>query len=474
MKRNILLLLFAIYAVGCDSFIERQKPQTSLPADEAITSEAAVQAAVYGAYSAIQSGNYYGLRYLLFPDLIYSGSGQRANLRHTGTFPSWAQFNNANILADNVEVSNMWATIYNSISRINYIIEAVNNLNVAGFTEDERKAFLAEAHFLRAFHYFNLVRWWGGVPIVTQPVKEPSNLQIPRNTVAEVYQQIENDLAIALADLPTSYGNTIDNKGRATLAAAYALKAYVHLEKGEWADAAAAAQQALVNGGTLVSPFKSLFESQNTSEAIWELQFNPTDQNSIAFFLLPGSAGGRNEANIAASLNTLFDNSGETGTGANAQLHRRVVREVSPRLKYYRVATGNDNVIIYRNAEMWLVRAEALVEQASDGATTTTDPNLSTALAILNTLRARAAASSISGPYTKAQMRALVFNERRRELALEGELFFDVVRRDRREPGFFATFYGLPAGPDTENKKLLPIPQREILANPNLEQNPGY
>ncbi len=471
-----LVLLFSF--TQC-RMIEDQKPQQSVTPDIALGTPAAARAAILGCYNSVQSGNYYGLRYLLFPDLHGAGTANM-NIRHTGTFPSFAQFGNRAILTDNVEVTNMWATIYGGINDANQIIDKVSKITDPSFTD--KGNVLAEAYFLRAFHYFNLVRYWGGVPLVLKPTDQAdvAALKLPRATVAATYAQVLADLDFALGVntslnaslgttivLPTTYSSTPARKGRATVAAAQALKSRVHLYRSsvglaiEWNEAITAATAAST-GFTLAGTFSDLFVARNTVESIWEIQFDNVDINNLAFFLLPGASGGRNELRPTAQLQGIFSaapndtrriNTASTGGGT------ATTTTSASGLKYFRVTTNDDYVIVFRLAEMNLNRAEALVER-------NTGTDLTDAVTLINALRNRAGIGAYAGVVDQASLRTEVFNQRRAELALEGHFFFDLVRTNRAAAYFGATW--------NSSQALLPIPLREINANPNLVQNPGY
>lgn len=453
MKNNIVkaFTLTCFVTVFSCSVIDDQQPQNSLPASEAVTDPASARASLNGAYDITQSGNYMGLRYLLFPDLHATGGSSVNNLRHSGTFPSFAQFANKAILANNVEVTNMWTTIYNGINRANLILDKVPGITDPAFTD--KNGVLGEAYFLRAFHLFNALRYWGRVPIVTKPTEVvDGNLQVGRSSIADVYTQIFSDIAQAETLAPTSQST----KGRVTKAVVAALKARVHLQRSstgiavEWAEVIANADIA-ASGRTLVTPFSAIFEVKNTNEAIWEIPFDPVDNNTIAFFLLPTANGGRNEMRPTANLQNAF---------LSTDVRRISTGATNVSLKYYRVATGDDHVVVFRLAEMLLSKAEALVERNGAG-------DLTAATGIVNQIRTRAGIGNYAGAVDQVSLRNEVFTQRRLELALEGHYFFDVVRTGRA-PVIFA--------PWNDNQALLPIPEREINANAKLQgdQNPGY
>ena len=148
---KIIALGLLLSTTACDTL--DVEPQASLPAETAFTNKSAAEAGLIGAYSALQSANYMGLRYFAFADMTAD------NIAHTGTFPSFAQIANRQILPDNVELSNMWNIIYSGINRANNIIAQVPEINDPSFNNKE--SVVAQARFLRAYHYFKLINYFG-------------------------------------------------------------------------------------------------------------------------------------------------------------------------------------------------------------------------------------------------------------------------------------------------------------------------
>lgn len=424
------------------------EPQADLSANTAFTSRTGVEAGLIGAYSSLQSGNYQGLRYWLFADLATN------NVAHTGTFPSFAQIEQNNILADNVEISNMWNTIYNGINRVNTLITAIPAIEDAAFNKE---AALAEAKYLRAYHYFNLINYFGGsptgfgqngvgVPLILTPTLVAGDAEPKeRASEAEVIAQVNQDLNEAIANLPASFGG-ISGKGRATKAAALALKSRVALYQKNYQEAADRAKEVMDLNRFILQPnYADIYSLRNTQESIWELQFDPVNSNFIAFFWFPTSMGGRNEVSPDASL-----------AGAHEAGDKRLPVNVngSYTLKYTRIAGRDDNVVLIRFAEVLLNRAEALARIG--GA-----ENLVEATTLLNRIRTRAGLASIA-PATQEELIAAILKERRVELAHEGHHWFDLRRTNM-------------TGLADADKNLWPIPQREVLTSGGvITQNRGY
>jgi hypothetical protein len=341
--------------------------------------------------------------------------------------------------------------MYQAINAANNVIDGANSLQEPGFTEEERNDMIGQALFIRALVYFDLVRTWGGVPLVLQPTRGLNNTSYPsRNTVAEVYAQVEKDLLEAEAKLPAS-----NNRIIATKFAATALKARLYLYQQKWAPAEQAATTLISNNATysLVKPFERLITEKRTTEAIFELDYNPTDGNALSSVFLPQALGGTYRIGPTTGLVTLLNNPAVGGA-------RNVLVGVSGNApfgnKYRRVGAGrnDDNVIVLRLAEMYLIRAEARANQ----------DKIIEGLADLNVIRRRADVPDASGA-TKEALLLLIENERRVEFAFEPHRWFDLIRTNRA---------GAVLGVTNTKKYVFPIPANEVLSNTNLVQNEGY
>lgn len=451
LSNIIIITLFGFITwsfESCTKNIEIE-PFTALDASTGFKTKQDVEAAVLGCYNSLQSANYYGLRFWALGD-IYSGT-----LTHTGTFPSFAQFANRQLLANNVEITNMWNTIYAGINRTNNVIASAANLNDPSY--DSNNA-IAEARLLRAFHYYNLISVFGGkpegfnrggvgVPLFLTPTLTPADAAPrPRATEAEVWNQILDDVNFALTNLKDNNGI-----GRVNKLAATALKARMHLARGEWAEAESAATTVIASGRyTLLSGanYANIFLTKNTSETIWELQFDANNTNTIAFFYYPAANGGRNEMSSSAALRDLHED-GDLRKTVNVTTSV----PANKTLKYTRVA-GEDNVQIIRLAEMYLIRAEARARQ----------DKINEALGDLNVIRNRAGLSDFTNTDTDAII-AAVLKERIIEFAHEGHRWLDI-----RRTGNFAS-----VGITQPFRTLWPIPEREVdTSNKIIAQNEGY
>jgi hypothetical protein len=431
---------------SCDKFIDVQ-PQNSLAADQVFADLAGANAALNGVYGGLTSANYYGLRYPVFADLLAD------NANHLGTFPSFAEFKNRNVQTSNVESTNMWAAIYVVINRANNVIEYTPG--VAGISDADKKRIMAEAKFVRALGYFDLVRYWGDVPLVLTATKQADNsLNVAKTPANAVYDQVKKDLDEAEIDLAEGSAN------RANKSAARALKARLALYRGQYADAAVLADQVIATTKfSLPLAYRDVFDIKNSSESIFEVGFDIITQSQYAFFYFPGSRGGRNEVGpLGTTLLTAYEAGDRRRPASISDGTFTVNSQAIPAnvaIKYTRANPGEDNYRVIRLAEVLLITAEAKARVGTD---------LAGALTALNRVRTRAGLP-LSTAATQAALLTAIEQERRVELAFEGHRWFDLVRTGRAQ-----TVLGIT----DPTRLLLPIPFRDITNNPNIRQNPGY
>lgn len=373
-----------------------------------------------------------------------------------------------------------WVGQYQEINLCNQVIQNVPGINMDAAL---RGRYVAEAKFLRALAYFNLVRAFGGVPLIMQPVTaETPALQNPvRAAVADVYAAIGQDLTDATTVLPAAYGSA--DVGRATKGAAFALLAKVQLYQKNYPAALAAANQ--VTGYSLVPDYYGMFRipGENGPESIFEIQCTT----------IPGNCDASNSQwaqvqsvrpqfgwgffNPTASLESAFEPGDKRRAGTILYRGQRTpdgdsidTKASNPRynMKAYvpnavsKVCNygADQNVRVLRYAEVLLIRAEASNETGQTAA----------ALGLVNQVRQRAGLADLSPGLSQEAARQAIWQERHVELALEyGDRFFDLVRQGRAATVLAAK--GFVAG----KNELMPIPLNEItLSGGTLTQNPGY
>jgi starch-binding outer membrane protein, SusD/RagB family len=436
--RYMTAIAVAALLAACDSPLDTN-PTASIGDDVALSTARGVELAVTGAYRSFQTGALYDREVHVYPELYAD------NLDFTSTFQTDREMQERTVTPDNVAIVNMWAQSYAGINRANNVLDAIPS--VAGLTAAQADRFQGEALFIRSLHYFNLVRYFGGVPLVTEPSRGigPEAIR-PRDTRAAVYDRITQDLTTAIGLLPTEHVN-----GRATAWSARALLAKAYLEIGNWTGARDMASAVIGGPFSLPADYRTVFATKNSAESIFELQYSINNSNALAFWYFPASEGGRRGHAPSADLIAAYE-PGDERYEASIDYDNGDPYGI----KFWRIATNDDNVIVLRLAEMYLIRAEANARLGADPLTVQAD---------INEVRDRAGLGPI--PLTTITEEALIdaiLRERRVELAMEGHRWFDLRRTGRSQSVLdYEPF-----------RDLFPIPQQELDVNPELEQNPGY
>jgi hypothetical protein len=466
MKKKILyIILPALLTVSACRKQLNTLPQSSLDAATAFNTRQGIATGLTGVYDGIQQTGYMSLNFLLFADMYGD------NIQEVGTFPTFAQVYNKILTSDNVDVQTIWNAIYSTINRANTILAAANQLNDPLFA---KASTIGQCEAIRAMCYFDLLRMFGGsganltatstsqfnqpggagVPLKLTPTLTVADAApIPRATEAAVYAQILLDINDAISKLPA-----VTATGQVNLYVAQALKSRIQLYYQNYTDAATSASAVISSGKySLVSGanYGTIYTKGNSSESIWELQYNTADQNAVAFYYFTAAFGGRNEVSSTALLNAAFE-PGDIRKPINFTVAAPGI-PAAKTLKYTRPNPGIDPVMMFRLAEMYLTRAEA--EANMGGAA-----NLALALADLNVVRNRAGLPN-SLAVTQAAIITAILNERRVELAHEGQRFFDLRRVNN------TAILGI-----TEPfRNLFPIPFFDFsTSNGVIAQNTGY
>ncbi|WP_418638193.1 RagB/SusD family nutrient uptake outer membrane protein [Winogradskyella sp.] len=442
MKKIIYITLILVTALSCE--VLEVKPQNSVPAEDAFKTKEDIDKGILGAYASFQSLSYYGRTFSIFSDLASD------NLSHPidATATEYAEVDNNSILPENGSVDGIWSIAYDGINVANNVIDKVPS--IANMTEEEKNVALAELYFIRALNHFNLLNYFGGVPIKVTPTVGTGNLDVPRNSVEEVYSQIINDLIFASDYLPPA-----TNKVRASKYAAKALLAKVYLYKKDYPQAKTLASEVIADGGyTLLPNYSDIFADDESAESIFEISFSQLERNRISEYNFPTALNGRREVEPSQDLLDAYEANDER---FNASL--AFEGDQAYAIKYDDLSLGADNFIVLRLADMYLVRAEAEANLLS--------PIVSAIQSDINDIRLRANLQPTSESGIP-QLQRIIEKERRIEFAFEGQRWFDLVRTDR-------AIAVLPNVTST-NQTLFPIPTDEIQTNNHsgMVQNPGY
>jgi hypothetical protein len=431
---------FLLAAAGCDSTLTTQ-PADRVPADQVIVDASTARAALVGAYDALQDLDYYGR------DIYVLGDLSADNAEHVGTFQYLGQVDRNQLQADNTAVTDTWIAIYDAISRVNLILQKVPD--VPGLTDSQKKQILGEAHFLRALHYHNLVKYWGDVPMPLEPIASPAEAaQLTRTPKAQVYTQILQDLTQAEQLMTTA-----KQARQASLGAVRALRSRVMLYQENWQGALDAANAVQAMSYALAPQFEDLFtdEGTDTPEDIFRVSFTAVEYNEVGYYyLFDGRWEVAPTANLYAAY-TASDRRRDITLGKDGSDYEGVKIPTT---------IGAEDLHVIRYGEVVLNKAEALARLN----------RLPEAVTEYNRIRVRAGLPPhVLGTNVTSQTDVLnaIWNERRLELALEGDRWPDLVRTGRA-----MAVLGLPA--NRAFQLLYPIPSRELIVSPGLTQNPGY
>ncbi|TYZ06072.1 RagB/SusD family nutrient uptake outer membrane protein [Hymenobacter lutimineralis] len=405
----------------------------------------------------------------------------------------YQQLDNFNIATTNPLVNRLWGSCFVGIGRANIVLEKVPAITAINPAVQQRC--LGEAAFLRAKYYFDLVRLYGDVPLLTKLPKTLAEVNIPRTPVDQVYAQIEADLKDAITKLPPSHSAA--DIGRATKWSATGLLAKVYLTRGKLADAATQARSVINSSGkTLWDNYGDNFKvaNENGKESLFEAQFisglNQWTTDGPGFsgneFFGPRGQGivpqggygfnipepefvaGYEEGDLRRDV-TIWK-PGDSYPDGRKQPNSLPGSPNGYGLKKYFVGTVNTNIWdselnipILRLAEMYLILAEGVgpTEEGREA---------------LNKVRRRAFGLPINTPSNRdvtttnpEAFTAAVRRERKYELAFEMDRWFDMKRTGE-----------LFTSPELKKKGIksynivMPLPLQELDVNPGLKQNPGY
>jgi hypothetical protein len=378
-----------------------------------------------------------------------------------------------------VRLQAAWTRFYATVAYANIVL---GHVNTPPMTQAARDGYTGQAKFLRALMYFNLVRMWGGVPLVlTEITSEQQAYTYNRAPVAAVYAQIEKDLTEAAAVLPASYTGT--NVGRATSIAAKALLGKVYMFENKFTPAESILADVVSTAGTPL-PYDQAFGlgKDNNREIIFAVQYlggGFAEGNTFASGFVPqpsGStiisvSGGSSNVGTPDLYNAFEPNDLRKNIAIGVFTTGSFTYYYAKKFVYSTVAAGNEgdnDWPVLRYADAILLYAEALNENGK-----TTD-----ALTQLNLIRVRSGLATKAG-LSQVDTRTAIRNERRVELCFEAERWFDLIRWGIMVPVMQAHKVNYPPvngsiGNVVATLSLYPIPFSEISLNKNLTQNPGY
>ncbi|RXG28267.1 RagB/SusD family nutrient uptake outer membrane protein [Leeuwenhoekiella marinoflava] len=480
----IAMLASAVFVACGDDFVEVDPINEN--SEDFFNSEEDYQEALVGAYDLLQATYLNVMLGEIASDNTLSG-GESAT-----DSPGIQQIDNMMHTPVNQQLRDLWGWMFAGVNRANYILEFQDKTDFSG-----KDQVIAQARFLRAYYYFELVKWFGDVPLaVDQRLLFGDQFNVDRTPKAEVYAQIEQDLIFAAETLPATQAE----QGRITSGAAQALLGKVYLYQEKFTEAASALDQVIAGPYDLVTDYSTIFEleGENSVESVFEVQY--TDKEGAGFGCLQCSEG-----NVAVGFNGIRNYSGplfdsgfsfnvpvqeaydafepgdmrrdiailniEEFAAANGATYNEGYKHTGFYNRKYIARKGDanlgdanltnpNNYRSIRFADVLLMAAEAHNRKAN--------PNAGLAQQYLNRVRRRAFGDTDHDiTASGAALTDFIYDERRLELVGEGHRFFDLVRTGRAAQNI--------DGFTSNKNEVFPIPAIEIeLAGNRWEQNQGY
>ena len=484
-KKTIFVMIAVFMMASCgDDFVDVDPPFEN--SDAFFNSEEDYNDALVGAYDLLQTTYLNVMLGEIASDNTLAG-GENANdvlgiqevddMRHTPI---------------NQQIRDIWGWMYAGVNRANFILEFQDKTDFQG-----KANVIAQAKFLRAYYYFELVKWFGDVPLVVDKrIQFGDQFSLPRTPKSDVYTQIEQDLIDAISNLPYSQGTI----GMATKGSAEALLGKVYLFQDKF-DLAAPVLENLISNGPydLLTDYSTMFENDNENniESVFEVQY--TDEEGAGFGCLQCSEG-----NVAVGFNGIRNYNGpvfESGFSFNVPT-QEVVDEFEDGDNRLQTAildidvwandTGASFATGFEHTGYFNRKYISRQGDANTGDANLTNPNNYRAIRFADVLLMAAEAlnrggisdSRAQGYLNRVRERAFgnmdnnvsatgtaltnaIYHERRVELVGEGHHFFDLVRTGRAA----SEIDGFQSG----KHELFPIPLIEIqLTGNQWDQNPGY
>lgn len=496
----LLALVLALGIAGCSKFLDR-KPLTATLDD---LNQGGLEGQIYGLYGAIRNGDVAGQGFGGIPWLgiqnFRSDDSEKGSSAADGA--DWGViYDQFQYVKDHWSNTTYWDQHYVLIGLANTALQIADSLNL---NDPASQINRAEARFFRAFAYFDLVRTFGDVPKIDFRVYTAADGQRPKAPAAEIYALIDADLQFAAANLPLNWRNAAGGNrfpGRLTKGAANGLLAKTLLYRRNWG-AALSAAQAVINSGeySLTPSFGSIWTNagENNSESLFEIQASVGQSGADNFFswhAIAQGVRGSGDWDLGWGWNTPTDKlvndwsdsdprkratilfSGQADgtfgrvvpdfpTVPRRYWNKKVYPEPSQQSFTGERQGGWINQRCLRYADVLLMAAEAANELGGAA-----NQRIAEDMLELVRARARGGDNTILPKVVfqdQSQMRTAIQNERRFELALEGDRFFDLVRW-----GLAPTVLG-GAG-YTNRHRFYPIPQQAIdNSGGRLIQNPEW
>ncbi|MGO1817853.1 MAG: RagB/SusD family nutrient uptake outer membrane protein [Sphingobacterium sp.] len=498
---NMKLMITAVILIlsSCNkSFLDLTDP-TAKDSDHFYQTEAQFEQAVNGVYSQLQeiTNNQY-----IFAEMPSDNTTLHLNPSDRGQTDRAEAFEFWNVTATNVNIADYYDQTYNTLYNINSVL---SKLATADIQEDKLNQLRGELLFLRGYHYFLLVQYFGDVVLLTEPLADASDaFALDRTPAERVYDQIIADLEEATKILPEKGEYSAGDEGRVTNGAALSLLGKVYLTTDAYSKAQGVLEEVLDMDYNLLPDYADVFDptKKNHAESIFEVQYqggnNLGEWSSFIYSFAPRDSEGAVTGfptsrpggwNIPTrSIIDAFEVGDKRKEVALAEGYTNAdgAYVAIPFVNKYNhphtiVGRTDDNWPVIRFAEVLLMLSEAINEVSGP----------EQAYPFINRVRERAGLPPIGG-LSKESFREAVMNERRVELAFENHRWFDLKRsldseklvqhlnthgqQERDSPTVDRG--GVPFSPADyrfeAHESVFPIPDRQLFLSDNMQQNPGY
>ncbi len=494
MKNIIFIFSICLLLTSCEKFLNT-RPEGTLPVEGIDYSKSDnIFLPVSAAYASMRTNNAYGLGYLACFEIAADDADKGSTASDS---PTIAEFDDWTFNQNNDHLNSLWLGYYSIVDAANFAVDEMPKYEAAQSLQENKDytyQCAGEAKVIRAWGYFQLVRLFGNINLpLSSTLTATERAALPQVTADVVYAQIKKDLNEAIEVLPESYGNGWD--GRINKYTALGILSKVHLYCQNWDSAAICAGKLISSGEySLMPSYRDEFRSkgENSDESVFELQYSMLGQttgtaalpNDPYAFLqgprnnTPSNMQGWGLCVPSLSLRNFFAARGETiraevsfmksndtfegsfitrGDGCPEYYNGKVFTPPEENTWSFNGYSRDYNPRLLRYADILLIYAEALVRGGAD------PYSASNAQACLDEVRTRAKLPSI--PVTLQD----ILDERRAELCLEEDRFFDVIRQHKADNAI-----PLPTNIPTGFKGLYPIPLKQIQLNPNLVQNTDW
>src|SRR5574344_1400934 len=432
-KISYMLGIIVLFCSSCSDFLN-QEPISNSSVDTFYKTQADIEQGVVGAYSSLQSYKQYGANFVYFMEVRSDNTYTESYTTSGGIYGDFDLFRT---VSTNTILDMTWAGCYEGIQRCNIIL---NNIDNVSMSDDLKQQYKGEVLFIRALTYFNLVRLWGDVPLVTKELKDPFEaFNFTRTPTSDVYKQIIEDLTNAASMLPLKVAKA--RLGAVTSGAANALLGEVYLTLTEYTKAKDVWKQVIdSNVYKLLTSYADVFNvlNKNSAESIFEIQYNKdvVDQGSRFANIFAPKASTEITGGVGTALgdNTPTDDLYKKYESGDLRRDISIGKISDGRMycKKFVVAPvlpnqSDANFIVIRYADVLLMYAEALNEESyiTNGE----------AFNYLNLIRKRAGLKIYSSDNlsNKESFREAVWKERRFELAFENHRWFDLLRTGKAQ-----------------------------------------